>query len=101
MRGEQQVRGEPDKKRKPDNQMNQQPAKKQCNLWRSWEQDGSGVRGIEQQVRGEQQMGDEQQQVRGEPEKNPQQRGGEPESEQQMVDEQQQVRGETSWEWPW
>ena len=49
---------ETDKKRKPENQMNQQPAKKQCNLWRSWEQDGSGVRGSEQQVRGEQQMGD-------------------------------------------
>ena len=49
MRGEQQqkqVVGELDKKRKPDNKMNQQPAKKQCHLWRSLEeQDGSGVRG--------------------------------------------------------
>ena len=30
--------------------MNQQPVKKQCHLWRSCEeQDGSGVRGSEQQ----------------------------------------------------
>ena len=90
---------ESDKERKPDNQMNQQPANKQCHLWISWEEhDGSGVRG-EQQVRGEEVRGEpeknpqqgggklvseQQQQVRGEPEKNPQQRGVEPDSEQQQ-----------------
>ena len=66
---------ETDNKRKPENQMNQQPAKKQCNLWRSWEQCGSGVRGRKQvrgeQVRGEQVRGEQVrgEQVRGEQEK--------------------------------
>ena len=41
--------------------MNQQPAKKQCNLWRPWQQYGSGAK--------------------GEPEKNNQEGGSEREEE--------------------